>query len=169
VAFDLKVFFAVVAKDPVAVAAVDVFEFLAHQREDRTVVRLADREPGLSAQTIARRLSSVSGLYGYLIARADTPVQVSPVPRGLPARHRGGAARSRVAPLVRVPRTLRRCGVLGLGFERVQIAGRRLVVVGPGGPSPGGFGLRACSSAHSAPACMTSGWIARTSGLTRGG
>jgi hypothetical protein len=53
VAFDLKVFFAVVAKDPVAVAAVDVFEFLAHQREDRTVVRLADREPGLSARTIA--------------------------------------------------------------------------------------------------------------------
>ena len=37
VAFDLKVFFTVVAKDPVAVAAVDVFEFLAHQRGDRTV------------------------------------------------------------------------------------------------------------------------------------
>jgi integrase/recombinase XerD len=108
VAFDLKAFFTVVAKDPVAVAAVDVFEFLAHQRGDRTVVRLADRESGLSARTIARRLSSVSGLYGYLIARGDTPVQVSPVPRGLPTRHRGGAARSRVAPLVRVPRTLPR-------------------------------------------------------------
>ena len=45
------------------VAAVDVFEFLADQRGDRSVVRLADRESGLSARTIARRLSSVSGLY----------------------------------------------------------------------------------------------------------
>jgi hypothetical protein len=61
VAFDLKAFFTVVAKDPVAVAAADVFEFLAHQRGDRTVLRLADRESGLSARTIARRLSSVSG------------------------------------------------------------------------------------------------------------
>jgi len=60
VAFDLKAFFTVVAKDPVAVAAADVFEFLAAQRGDRTVVRLADRESGLSARTIARRLSSVS-------------------------------------------------------------------------------------------------------------
>jgi site-specific recombinase XerD len=167
VAFDLKVFFTVVAKDPVAVAAVDVFEFLAHQRGDRTVVRLADRESGLSARTIARRLSSVSGLYGYLIARGDTPVQVSPVPRGLPARRLGGAARSRMMALVRVPRTLprilspqeadrllgalrtrrdqamvlamllaglRRCEVLGLRFEDVQVADRRLVVVaGKGG------------------------------------
>jgi hypothetical protein len=32
VAFDLKTLFTVVAKDPVAVAAVDVFEFLADQR-----------------------------------------------------------------------------------------------------------------------------------------
>src|SRR5215469_4449732 len=93
VAFDLKVFFTVVAKDPVTVAPVDVSEFLAHQRGDRTVVRLADRESGLSART--SRLSSVSGLYGYLIARGDTPVRVSPVPRGLPARRHGGAARSR--------------------------------------------------------------------------
>jgi site-specific recombinase XerD len=63
VAFDLKAFFTVIPKDPVAVTAADVFEFLAHQRGDRTVVRLADRESGLSARTIARRLSSVSGLY----------------------------------------------------------------------------------------------------------
>ena len=74
VAFDLKTFFLVVRKSPVEVTAADVFEFLAHQRGDRTVVRLADREPGLSARTIARRLSSVSGLYAYLVARGDTPV-----------------------------------------------------------------------------------------------
>src|SRR5215469_17443504 len=106
VAFDLKAFFTVVAKDPVAVAPADVFEFLAHQRGDRSVVRLADRESGLSARTIARRLSSVSGLYAYLIARGDTPVQASPVPRGLSTRRQGGSKRSRTVPLVRVPRTL---------------------------------------------------------------
>ena len=59
------------------------------QRGDRTVVRLADRESGLSARTIARRLSSVSGLYAYLVARGDTPVRVSPVPRGLMTRRQG--------------------------------------------------------------------------------
>ena len=106
VAFDLKTFFTVVAKDPVEVTAVDVFEFLAHQRGDRSVVRLADRESGLSARTIARRLSSVPGLYAYLIARGDTPVRASPVPRGLSTRRRGGPKRSRMVPLVRVPRTL---------------------------------------------------------------
>jgi hypothetical protein len=62
VAFDLKTFFLVVAKDPLEVVAADVFDFLAHQRGDRTVVRMSDRESGLSARTIARRLSSVSGL-----------------------------------------------------------------------------------------------------------
>ena len=167
VAFDLKAFFTVTGKDPVEVAAADVFEFLAHQRGDRTGVRLADRESGLSARTIARRLSSVSGLYAYLVARGDTPVQVNPVPRGLLTRRQGGSRRSRTAPLVRVPRTLprilppaeadrlvgalrthrdramvlamllaglRRCEVLGLRFEHVQVADRRLVVVeGKGG------------------------------------
>ena len=108
VAFDLKAFFAVVAKDPAEVTAADVSGFLAGQRGDRGVVRLADREPGLSARTIARRLSSVDGLYAYLIARGDTPVTVSPVPRGLAARRQGGSRRSRLVPLVRVPRTLPR-------------------------------------------------------------
>jgi integrase/recombinase XerD len=78
VAFDLKAFFAVVREDPVEVTAADGFEFLADQRGDRTVVRLADRESGLSARTIARRRSSVSGLYAHLVARGDTPVRVNP-------------------------------------------------------------------------------------------
>ncbi len=108
VAFDLKTFFTVVGKDPVEVTAADVFDFLADQRGDRTVIRLADRESGLSARTIARRLSSVSGLYAYLVARGDTPVQANPVPRGLMTRRQGGSVRSRTAPLVRVPRTLPR-------------------------------------------------------------
>ena len=108
VAFDLKAFFAIVRKDPVAVTAADVFDFLADQQGDRTVIRLADGESGLSARTIARRLSSLSGLYAYLVARGDTPVAANPVPRGLMTRRQGGTMRSRMAPLVRVPRTLTR-------------------------------------------------------------
>ena len=104
VTHDLKAFFAVVDKDPAAVQASDVFDFLAQQRGDRTVIRLADRESGLSARTIARRLSSVSGLYAYLVARGDCGVDTNPVPRGLSTRRRGGRTQS--VPLVRVPRTL---------------------------------------------------------------
>jgi site-specific recombinase XerD len=104
VAHDLKTFFTVAAKSPVEVVAADVFEFLAHQRGDRTVVRMSDRESGLSARTIARRLSTVSGFYAYLVARGDCGVEVNPVPRGLSTRRQGG--RTRTVPLVRVPRTL---------------------------------------------------------------
>ena len=104
VAFDLKTFFTVVDKEPAEVRPGDVFDFLAHQRGDRTVVRMADRESGLSARTIARRLSSVSGFYAYLLARGDAGVMLNPVPRGLSTRRGGG--RSRTVPLVRVPRTL---------------------------------------------------------------
>jgi site-specific recombinase XerD len=104
VAHDLKTFFTVIGKDPAEVVAADVFDFLASQRGDRTVIRLSDGESGLSARTIARRLSSVSGFYAYLIARGDSGVATNPVPRGLSTRRRGG--RSRTVPLVRVPRTL---------------------------------------------------------------
>ena len=72
------------------------------------MVRLSDRESGFSARTIARRLSSVSGFYAYLIARGDTLVRTNPVPRGLSTRRQGGSKRSRTVPLVRVPRTLPR-------------------------------------------------------------
>ena len=112
VAFDLKTFFTVIVKAPTDVAAVDVFDFLAVQRGDRSVVRLADRESGVSARTIARRLSSVSGFYSYLIARGDTVVRSNPVPRGLATRRKGDGRGSRV-PLVRVPRTLPK--ILGPG------------------------------------------------------
>jgi site-specific recombinase XerD len=102
----LKTFFTVVGKDPVEVSAAGVFRFLAGQRGDRSVVRLADRGSGLSARTIARRLSSVSGLFAYVIARGDTPVRTNPVPRGLSTRRAGGTRKSRAAPLVRVPSPL---------------------------------------------------------------
>lgn len=105
-AFDLKTFFVVVGKRPLEVTSADVFDFLADQRGDRTVVRMSDRESGLSARTIARRLSSVSGFYAYAIARGDAGIDRNPVPRGLSTRREGGTRKSRLAPLVRVPRTL---------------------------------------------------------------
>jgi hypothetical protein len=46
VAFDLKAFFTVISKDPVAVTAADVSEFLAHQRGDRTVGLYLGGAPG---------------------------------------------------------------------------------------------------------------------------
>lgn len=110
VAFDLKVFFSTVPKEPAAVSTADVFTFLKAQRAPRQgprVVRLEDGESGLAARTIARRLSSVSGLFAYLLARGDTGVAANPVPRGLAAR-RPGAPAKRGTPLIRTPRTLPR-------------------------------------------------------------
>jgi site-specific recombinase XerC len=50
---------------------------LGQQRTPRfeKVVRIEDGEPGLSARTIARRLSSVAGLFEYLIVRGDAGVE----------------------------------------------------------------------------------------------
>ena len=104
-AHDLKTFFSIVDKAPIEVVAADVFEFLAHQRGDRTVVRIEDGESGLAAATIARRLSTVSGFYAYLVARGDAGVDVNPVPRGLATR-RGGSRRATTVPLVRVRKRL---------------------------------------------------------------
>jgi integrase/recombinase XerD len=111
VASDLKIFFDVVAKEPAQVNAADVFAFLAVQRTPRLgerVVRLEDGEPGLAARTIARRLSSVRGLYAYLTARGDTGVTGNPVPTSLAARRPGRRRGKSGVPLIRTPRTLPR-------------------------------------------------------------
>jgi integrase/recombinase XerD len=165
-AYDLKVFFGVVAKEPVEVTAADVFAFLAEQRRPRRgekVVRIEDGEAGLAARTIARRLSSVAGLFAYLVARGDAGVASNPVPRGLAGRRPG----RRGVRLVRTPRTLprvlspaevdallgalrtrrdramvlamllgglRRCEVLGLRLADVNAGERRLFIArGKGG------------------------------------
>ena len=108
--YDLKVFFTVVGKDPVEVTRNDVLDFIAAQRlpvRGDNVVRLADGEKGLSARTIARRLATLSGLYGYLCAR--DLVSASPVPTGLSVRLPATRQRSgRATPLIRTPRTLPR-------------------------------------------------------------
>lgn len=104
-AFDLKVFFTWAQKEPAAVTSRDIVDFIAAQRAPRThtkVVRISDGGSGLSSRTVARRLSSISGLYAYLVVRGDAGVDSSPVPRGLinrRARRNGG----RATPLVRRP------------------------------------------------------------------
>jgi integrase/recombinase XerD len=109
-AFDLKVFFCVVDKDPVDVEPADVLVFINAQRRPRhgaKVVRIEDGEAGLSARTIKRRLATIAGLYEYLIIRGDAGVTRNPVPRGLAVRRPGQRA-VRGVPLIRAPRTLPR-------------------------------------------------------------
>ena len=119
IAYDLKVFFEVVGKEPAEVTAADVFAFLAAQRAPRRgerVVRIEDGEPGLAARTIARRLSSVAGLFSYLLARGDAGVASNPVPRGLASRRPGRRGRGGVR-LVRTPSTLPRVLSAGGGWR----------------------------------------------------
>ncbi|MCX5261686.1 tyrosine-type recombinase/integrase [Streptomyces canus] len=110
-AYDLKVFFSVVPKEPADVVAADVFAFITAQKKPRRgpkVVRLEDGEAGLWARTIKRRLACICGLFCYLMTRDDLAVDRNPVPTGLANRRRSG---NRGTPLLRTPRTLPR--VLG--------------------------------------------------------
>jgi site-specific recombinase XerD len=159
VAYDLKVFFTVVAKPPRRVRPVDVLAFMTAQRAGGDGrLQVADASAGVSARTLRRRLSSVSGLYGFLHARGD--VAVNPVPRGLPTR-RERQRPGQGVPLVRAPRTLpqilgpaevdaltaalrrhrdramvaamvlgglRRCEVLGLRLADLRFGERRLFI-----------------------------------------
>jgi integrase/recombinase XerD len=160
VAYDLKVFFTVAGKSPRRVRPADVLAFMTAQRtggEGRLQIAGAGAG-GVSARTLRRRLSSVSGLYGFLQARGD--VAVNPVPRGLPTR-RERQRPGQGVPLVRVPRTLpqildpgevdaltaalrthrdramvaamvlgglRRCEVLGLRLSDLRFGERRVFV-----------------------------------------
>jgi integrase/recombinase XerD len=68
-------------REPADVTTRDVLAFVEAQRRPRqggNVVRIDDGEQGLSARTVKRRLSSVSGLFAYLVARGD--VDSNPVP-----------------------------------------------------------------------------------------
>ena len=104
-AFDLTVFFRVVAKPPGAVTTADVLGFITAQRAGAGAVclRVVDGSGGVSTRTVRRRLSSVSGLFAYLHARGD--IQRNPVPRGLPTRRERQRPHQGV-PLVRTTRTL---------------------------------------------------------------
>lgn len=107
VAFDLKVFFSVIDKTPTRVTSADVMSFIRAQRGGGSKVVHINGSGGLSSRTIRRRLSSVAGLYAYLLARGDTSVSRNPVPRGLVTR-REREGRRQGAPLVRATKTLPR-------------------------------------------------------------
>lgn len=160
-AFDLKVFFAVVAKRPAEVTPADVLGFMTAQRagaDTATAVALVDGGGGVSARTVRRRLSTVSGLFAFLVARGE--VAVNPVPRSLPTRRELSRPRQGV-PLLRSARTLprilspdqvdalisalrthrdramvaamvlgglRRCEVLGLRMQDLRFGERRVFV-----------------------------------------
>ena len=163
-ASDLRAFFSIVEKAPSEVVPADVFGFVAAQRKssgDGRIVRLVDGESGLSSRTIKRRLSSVSGLFSYLVLCGD--VAANPVPRGMATRR----GRRRGSVLIRTPRTLprilspqevnallgalrkhrdaamveamllgglRRCEVLGLRFEDLRPGEHQVFVAdGKGG------------------------------------
>ena len=156
-AFDLKVFFSVIVKDPADVGPADVLAFIKLQREPRNgakVVRIEDGEAGLSARTIKRRLATIASLYEYLIIRGDAGVVRNPVPRGL-AMRRPGQRAVRGVPLIRTPRTLPRVidpdeidalmaalrshrdramveAMLFSGLRRCEVLGLRLQDVRPG-------------------------------------
>ena len=104
---DLRVFFAVIDKEPSAVTSADVFEFIAAQRrsrDDTGVVRLADGESGLAARTIRRPLAVMSGLFNWLVLSGE--MSANPVPRGMATRRTGAGGRPSGSPLIRTPRTL---------------------------------------------------------------
>ncbi len=164
VAYDLKVFFSVVGKPVSEIVPADIFAFMTAQRTGgsfgglRLVPAAGSAAEGVSARTLRRRLSSVSGLFAYLHARGD--VAANPVPRGLPTRRERGRPGQGV-PLVRVSRTLpqvlspgevdaltgalrthrdramvaamvlgglRRCEVLGLRMEDLRVGERRVFI-----------------------------------------
>ncbi len=111
-AYDLKVFFAVVAKPPEQVRPADVLAFITAQRTGQVAGRgvlqplKTTAEPaGVSAATVRRRLSIVSGFFAFLQARGD--VDANPVPRGLPTRRERSRPRQGV-PLMRAIRRLPR-------------------------------------------------------------
>jgi integrase/recombinase XerD len=105
-AYDLKVFFTVVAKAPDEVCPADVLGFITAQRTGRigenAVVQALGVDGGsggVSTSTVARRLSTISGFFAFLQVRGD--VSTNPVPRGLPTR------RERSRPGQGVPLTRR--------------------------------------------------------------
>jgi integrase/recombinase XerD len=164
-AYDLKVFFAVVAKPADQVRPADVLAFITAQRTGRSGAQLAllpvqaGGEPGgVSAATVRRRLSIVSGFFAFLQARGD--VAADPVPRGLPTRRerfRPGQGVPLVRAVRQLPRILapaevdalmaalfthrdramvaamvlgglRRCEVLGLRMGDLHVAERRVFI-----------------------------------------
>jgi len=111
--YDLQIFLNTVQKPVLEVTPTDIFTFIQQQwdgpgHEDN---RPHHRDSSLSAKTVKRRLSAISGLYEYLRVCGDTPLKANPVPRGLTGRSTFWGNRLKgnaVMPLIRVPRPLPR-------------------------------------------------------------
>jgi hypothetical protein len=75
VAYDLKVFFCAVGKPPEVVTSADVLAFMTAQRVGgHGHLQVAgENAGGVSARTLRRRLSSVSGLHSFLQAEGTFP------------------------------------------------------------------------------------------------
>jgi integrase/recombinase XerD len=152
-AYDLKVFFGVIRKDPLDVTTADVFAFVKAQRHGSAkVVRISDGGSGMALSTVQRRLSSLSGFYAYLAATGR--VSVSPVVRGLATRasvRRGRRGVPLVRPARRLPRVLEPDEVIALlgalrkwrdramveamvlgGLRRAEVLGLRFEDLRPG-------------------------------------
>jgi hypothetical protein len=73
VAYDLKMFFTVVGKPPGLVTAADVLGFVTARNTGAGVgqLQVVDGGGGVSARTVRRRLSSVSGCSGFCTLRSD--------------------------------------------------------------------------------------------------
>jgi len=110
---DLQVFLNTVQKPVSEVMPSDIFAFIQQQwdgpgHEDD---RPHHMRSCLSAKTVKRRLSAISGFYEYLRVCGDTPLKANPVPRGLTTRGTLWGNRLKnnvVTPLIRVPKPLPR-------------------------------------------------------------
>jgi integrase len=159
------VFFTEVARPPDRVRAADVLAFITAQRTGQAgqdgvlqSVKAGGEPGGVSAATVRRRLSIVSGFFAFLQARGD--VTANPVPRGLQTRRersRPGQGVPLVRAVRRLPRILapaevdalmaalrthrdramvaamvlgglRRCEVLGLRLGDLRFGERRLFI-----------------------------------------
>ena len=110
VAYDLKVFFEVVAQGAGGGGVggrVRVPGGAARAAPWRAGGADRGRRGGVGGADDRAALSSVAGLFEYLLARGDAGVVSNPVPRGLAGRRAGRRGRGGVR-LVRTPRTLPR-------------------------------------------------------------
>ena len=110
-AYDLKVFFTVVGKDPAAITPRDVLTFLKEQRSPRCGPGVVRSRTAIGVVGRHREAAAEHGVgvVQLLLARGDAGIAGSPVPGGLATRRSN--TRGRGVPLLRTPRTLPR--VLG--------------------------------------------------------
>ena len=118
-------------------------------------MRLEDGEAGLAARTIARRLSSVRGLYAYLCGpRGHRRVAATRCPTSLATRRPGARRGKGGVPLIRTPRTLPRV------LAPVEVDALRGERCAPTATGP--WSTRWCWAACAAARCSACAWRTST-------